>query len=92
MKEDNKDSPFLAGSNKATLWSLISRMLVNFEQRWGTGEAETFLNENDDRGKGNRQKGMKNTHLVSFILDPRKKDLADPIPEGNLDDIRDYTF
>jgi hypothetical protein len=29
---------------------------------------------------------------MSFILDPRTKDLADPIPEDDLDDIRDYTF
>jgi hypothetical protein len=50
------------------------------------------LNENDDYGKGNRKKGMKKTHLMSFVFDPRTKDLADPIPEDDLDDIRDYTF
>jgi hypothetical protein len=67
-KEENKASPFLPGSNKATLWSLVLRMLINFKQRSGTGEAGMFLNENVDRGKGNMQKGMKKTHHVSFTM------------------------
>jgi hypothetical protein len=29
---------------------------------------------------------------MSFILDPRTKYLADPIPEEDVDDIRDLTF
>jgi hypothetical protein len=38
MKLENVVPPFLEGSNKAGLWSLISRMVTTFKQRWGTRE------------------------------------------------------
>jgi hypothetical protein len=29
---------------------------------------------------------------MAFVLDPRTKDLIDPIPEQDMIEIRDYTF
>jgi hypothetical protein len=29
---------------------------------------------------------------MAFVLDPRTKDLTDPIPEEDMIEIRDYTF
>jgi hypothetical protein len=48
MKEDNKASSFIPGSNKITIWSLVARVLIYFKQRWGTEKLERFLNENVD--------------------------------------------
>jgi hypothetical protein len=54
--------------------------------------AGTFLEENEERGRSDRQKGTKKTHLMAFVLDPRTKDLTDPIPEQDIIEIREYTF
>jgi hypothetical protein len=35
---------------------------------------------------------MKKTHLVALVLYPRMKYLTDPIPEENLEDIKEFTF
>jgi hypothetical protein len=92
LKDDDKVSPFLKGSNQLNLISLVEGMIAEFEVRWGTGEIGTFLRVNEVRGEAGRQKGMKNTHLMAFMLGPRTKDLTDPISTEYLIEICHYTF
>jgi hypothetical protein len=54
MKLENYVTPFMEGSNKASLWRLISHMVADFEQRRGTGYQGTYLSDNEKRGKVNR--------------------------------------
>jgi hypothetical protein len=67
-------------------------MVTTFEHSWGTGDQGTYLIENEERGKGNTQKGMKKTHLMAFVLGPWMKDLTDPIPVEDLEEIKELAF
>jgi nucleoid DNA-binding protein len=58
----------------------------------GKWNGRIFLNENEVRGRADRQQGMKKTHLVAFVLDLHVKDLTDPIPAEDMIEIRDFTF
>jgi uncharacterized membrane protein YheB (UPF0754 family) len=92
MQREHALTPFAKGSNKEGLVDLVSRMIVDFEHHWGTEEPGTFLCENEERTKGQGRKGRKKTQLVAFILDPRTKDLCNPIPDEDMEEIRQYTF
>jgi hypothetical protein len=67
-------------------------MIVDFEDRWGSAMAGTFLNENEIRGRKDRQQGIPKTHLVAFILEERTKDLTDLIPAEDMIEITDFSF
>jgi hypothetical protein len=92
LEQEDQSSPFTDDSNRANLLTLVQNMIIDFEERWGSGLAGTLLEENEERGRADRQKGMKKTHLMAFVIDPRTKDLTDPIPEQDMIEIRDYNF
>jgi hypothetical protein len=92
LEQEDQASPFADDSNRANLLTLVQNMIIDFEERWGSGLTGTFLEENVERGRADRQKGMKKTHLMAFVLDLRTKDLTDPIPEQDMIETRDYTF
>jgi hypothetical protein len=67
-------------------------MVTDYEKRCGTGDQWTFLCVNEERGKGNRQKGMKNTRLMALVLVTQMKDFTYPIPEEVLEEINEFIF
>jgi hypothetical protein len=75
-----------------TRTTLNDNEILHIEERWGSGMAGTFLNENEVRERAYRQSGTKKIHLVAFILDPRTKDLTGLIPAGDMIEIRDCIF
>jgi hypothetical protein len=51
-----------------------------------------FLNENEVRGRTDRQQGMPHTYLMAYVLDQCRNHLTNPIPAEDMIGIRELTF
>lgn len=62
------------------------KMLVDFNERWGSGLPETVYAEHETEGPRNRSKGLTKLQMFASYLDPRMKKLSPhfPIPDRVL--------
>ena len=54
---------------------MLTHRIKGFEMYWGTGEENSLFDENEQVGRGNRQKGFPRNTLLAAALDPRTKSL-----------------
>lgn len=54
---------------------MLTHRTKGFEMYWGTGEKNSLFDENEQVGRGNRQKGFPRFTLLAAALDPHTKSL-----------------
>ena len=54
---------------------ILTHRIKGFEMHWGSGDENSLFDENEQVGRGNRQKGFPRNTLLAAALDPRTKSL-----------------
>lgn len=54
---------------------MLEHRVKGLNTYWGSGEEDTPFDENENVGRGNRQKGFPRNTLLAAALDPRSKTL-----------------